>query len=296
VANPLNLQDAMSVSAVFDDAAGALRASPCRRGSRIVLPPRGRLLATGDLHDNQEHLRRIVHLARLDASPDHHVVLHELVHSDVLVNGLDLSHRMLARVAELVLAYPGQVHVLLGNHELAQLAGHRVSKGAGDNVQLFNDGLEFAFGDDWPTVAESINHFIAAMPLAAGAASGVLCAHSLPGSRTFDRFDPEVLDRALVDEDYAARTGSAYLMVWGRGFDAPQVEALAQRWGVKLFILGHEHVENGLAIRGPKIVVLNSDHELGTVVPLDLSAEPGAEAAAQVAVRLRSVPSPGDRP
>jgi hypothetical protein len=296
VAAPIDLQDATAVRAVFDGAADALRASPQRRGSRVVLPARGRLLATGDLHDNREHLRRIVHLAALDASPDHHVVLHELVHSEVLVNGLDLSHRMLARVAELVLAHPGQVHVLLGNHELAQLAGHRVSKGAGDNVQLFNDGLEFAFGDDWSVVAESVNRFIAALPLAAGSESGVLCAHSLPGSRTFDNFDPEVLDRDLADGDYMPRTGSAYLMVWGRGCDEAQVEVLAQRWGVKLFILGHEHVENGLAIRGPRILVLNSDHEFGTVVPLDLARAPAAEAAAQSAIRLRSVPLPeGDR-
>jgi hypothetical protein len=182
--------------------------------------------------------------------------------------------------------------VLLGNHELAQLAGHRVSKGAGDNVRLFNDGLEFAFGDDWSTVSESINRFIAALPLAAGSESGLFCAHSLPGSRTFDRFDPDVLDRGLSDADYVARTGSAYLMVWGRGFGERQIETLAERWGVKLFILGHEHVENGLAIRGPRLVVLNSDHDLGTVVPFDLSREPRAEAAAQVAIRLRSVPLP----
>jgi hypothetical protein len=292
VATPLNLQDAMAVSAVFHEAAAALRASPCRRGARVVLPARGRLLATGDLHDNQEHLRRIVHLAGLDASPDHHVVLHELVHSEVMVNGLDLSHRMLARVAQLVLAHPGQVHVLLGNHELAQLTGHRVSKGAGDNVRQFNDGLAFAFGDDWPAVADAIKRFIAALPLAAGSESGVLCAHSLPGSRTFDRFDPDILDRELADGDYVARTGSAHLMVWGRGFEEPQVEALARRWGVKLFILGHEHVENGLAIRGPRIIVLNSDHALGTVVPVDLSGEPGVEAAARAAIRLRSVPFP----
>jgi hypothetical protein len=237
-----------------------------------------------------------VHLAQLESSPDHHVVLHELVHSDVLVNGLDLSHRLLARVAQLVLMHPRQVHVLLGNHELAQLAGHRVSKGAGDNVELFNDGLAFAFGEEWPTVAEAINGFIAAMPLAAGSDSGLLCAHSLPASRTFDRFDPGVLDRELAEEDYAARTGSAYLMVWGRGFDEQHVEMLAERWGVELFVVGHEHVDSGLAVRGPRLVVLNSDHDLGTVVPVDLARRPRSEAAARTAVRLRSVPLPERAP
>ncbi|MHC4709757.1 MAG: metallophosphoesterase [Planctomycetota bacterium] len=151
----VNLQDAAAVSGLFGRATAALRDSPYRDGSRVRLPARGRLLVTGDLHDNHEHLRKIVHLAGLEASPDHHVVLHEIVHSEILVNGLDLSHRMLARVAELVVDHPGQVHVLLGNHELAQMTGQRVSKGAGDNVKLFSEGLAFVFGDDGQMVADA---------------------------------------------------------------------------------------------------------------------------------------------
>jgi hypothetical protein len=289
----VNLQDGAAVTALFDRAAAALRASPCRRGSMVRLPPRGRLLATGDLHDNREHLHKIVHLARLEASPDHHVVLHEIVHGEVLVNGLDLSHRMLARVAQLVVAHPRQVHVLLGNHELAQMTGQGVSKGAGDNVELFNEGLAFAFGDAWQTVADAINGFIAAMPLAAVSESGLLCAHSLPGS--LDRFDAGVLERELTDEDYASPTGSAYRMVWGRGFGEPELDVLAERWGVGLFVLGHENVANGLAVRGQRLVVLNSDHEFATVVPIDLARVPTAEAAVPLAIRLRSIPLPESR-
>jgi hypothetical protein len=288
----VDLQDATAVTGLFEQAASALRSSPYRRGSSVRLPARGRLLVTGDLHDNHEHLRKIVHLARLDASPDHHVVLHEIVHSEVLVNGVDLSHRMLARVATLVVDHPAQVHVLLGNHELAQMAGHHVSKGAGDNVALFNEGLDFAFGDDAQTVGDAINGFIAALPLALVSESGIFCAHSLPASRRFDRFDPEVLERDLTDRDYDSQSGSAYLMVWGRGFGEQELDTLAERWGVGLFVIGHEHVDNGLAVRGTKLVILNSDHEFGTVLPIDLSRVPGAEEAVQLAIRLRSIPLP----
>ncbi|MHC4825206.1 MAG: hypothetical protein ACYTEY_01485, partial [Planctomycetota bacterium] len=171
----------------------------------------------------------------------------------------------------------------------------RVSKGAGDNVELFNEGLAFVFGDDGQTVAEAINGFIAAMPLAVVSESGLLCAHSLPGPRMIDRFDPEVLARELAAGDYDSQTGSAYLMVWGRGFGERELDALAERWGVELFVLGHEHVANGLAVRGTKLLILNSDHEFGTVVPIDLSRVPGAEQAVQLAIRLRSIPLPEDR-
>jgi hypothetical protein len=289
------LQDAAAVCELFSRAAEAMRSSPLRAGSRVELPSTGRLLATGDLHDNPANLRAIAGLARLD-EPDHHVVLHEIIHGGSLVCGVDLSHRMLARAAEIVVAHPRQVHVLLANHELAQMTGQRVSKGAGDNVQLFDDGLEFAYGDDWTEVAEAIDGFIRAMPLAARSGSGILCAHSLPGriagagppGRGGPAFDPGVLDRPLAGADYRPG-GAAHAMVWGRGFGEAEVEALAAAWKVSLFCLGHEHVENGIAVRGKRVVVLNSDHERAAVIPIDLSRVPTAEQAAQRAVWLRSV-------
>ena len=280
------------VGELFEQAASTLRESPLRRGSAVRLPGRGRLLATGDLHDNPEHLEKIIRLARLEESPDHHVVLHEIVHGEMLVNGMDLSHRTFARVAELVVTHPGQVHVLLGNHELAQMTGQRVTKGAGESVELFNDGLAFAFGDDWEAVAEAMNGFVRAMPLAAVSESGVLCAHSLPAPRTLERFDPGVLDRELDADDYRTGEGAAWLMVWGRGFGEGEIETLAKRWGVSLFCLGHEHLDNGIALRGSRVIILNSDHEFGTVVPIDLASPPTAEEAVLLAVRLRSVPVP----
>lgn len=282
------LHDAEAVAELFDRAAESLLAAPGRVGSAVRLPARGRLLVTGDLHDNPDHFRKIVRLARL-AEPEHHVVLHEIVHGEILVNGIDLSHRMLARVAHLAVEHPGRVHVLLANHELAQLTGQRVSKGAGENVELFNDGLAYVFGDDWSVVAESINGFIRAMPLAAVSESGLLCAHSLPAPRALEAFDPGVLERDLTDDDYG-KGGSAYLMVWGRGYDEAEIDALADRWGVRLFCLGHEHVDNGLALRGDRALILNSDHELGTVISLDLADLPTAEEAVIGAIRLRSLP------
>lgn len=291
VSVPLN--DATAVCDLFDRAAEALRSAPGRIGSAVHLPARGRLLATGDLHDNPDHFEKVVRLADLDASRDHHVVLHEIIHGEAIVNGVDLSHRMLARVARLVAERPGQVHVLLGNHELAQMTGQRVTKGAGDNVAQFNDGLAFVFSDAWEAVGQAIGRFIAAMPLAARSESGLLCAHSLPGPRRFEAFDPSILDRELTEPDYNPRDGSAYLMVWGRGWGATEVQALAARWSVNLFCVGHEHVDNGIAMRGGQAVILNSDHEMGTVVPIDLAAPPSAEEAMLMAVRLAGLPRAG---
>ncbi len=288
----IRLNDATEVCALFDRAAEAMLGSRHRVGSAVVLPARGRLLATGDLHDNPENFAKIIRLARLEESQDHHVILHEVIHGEILVNGVDLSHRMLARIASLVTDHPRQVHVLIGNHEMAQLTGQRVSKGAGDNVALFNDGLGFAFGNAWEDVAEAIRRFIRAMPLAARSESGLLCAHSLP--RSLDGFDPAILQRGLTEADYGSPDGSAYRMVWGRGWGEHEVETLAAAWGVVLFCVGHEYANNGILQRGQRAIILNSDHQMGAVIPIDLADVPPAESALRNALQLAGVPPVSD--
>ena len=287
-----NLYEAQAVVGLFDRAAEAMLASPLRAGCTVRLPGRGRLLVTGDLHDNPVHLDKILHLARLDEAGAHHLVLQELIHGDKLVNGMDFSHRVLARVAELVVARPGQVHPLLGNHELAQMTGRAVGKGAGNSVEQFNDALAYVYGDAAETVAEAINRFIRAMPLAVKSESGLLCAHSLPGPRMMDRFDDGLLERGLTDEDYGTGGRSAYLMVWGRHQTLAQLDTLAERWEVRLFCLGHQHVETGAEIKGPRVIILNSDHDRGRVLPIDLAEIPTAEEALASAIPLSAVGEP----
>jgi hypothetical protein len=140
----------------------------------------------------------------------------------------------------------------------------------------FNDGLDAIFGDESGRVADAVGAFVRAMPLAARTENGVLCAHSLPGPSMMSRFDPGILERPLQSEDYEPLHGSAWMMVWGRGQTAEQMEFLAERWHVSLFCLGHAFVENGIAIGGPRTLLLNSDHERGVVLPIDLAAEPPA--------------------
>jgi hypothetical protein len=207
---------------------------------------------------------------------------------------MDFSYRALARVAELVLAHPGQAHPLLANHELAQMTGRGISKGAGDSVKMFSDALDFVFGDDALTVAEAINRFIAAFPLAlrsegAGGEGGVFCAHSLPGPAVMDAFDLDVIERDLTEADYAARTGAAHMMTWGRGHAPAQIETLAHKWNVKLFVVGHEKAETGVEMKGPRLLVLNSDHERAAALSIDLARVPDAAEAMLQAVPLAAL-------
>jgi hypothetical protein len=304
----VNVQHAGDVADLFHEAARAARAAHCRQGSVEVIEGPGTLLATGDLHDNPFHLNRLVELAGLgeegteahrhegteggalpdgDADPSclrasvppslPHVTFHEVIHSDRLLNGLDLSYRALARIAELKLNAPERVHTLLANHELAQIVGAGIVKDGVKCVEAFNDGLAYVFGDDWEVVSAALGEFIRSMPLALRCRTprgDILCAHSLPATGSMGRFDTTILSRELTEADYAPRVGSAHLMVWGRGYDAEQLEDLVERWGVNLFVLGHESAPDGYLVIPPCAVVLNSDHERGVYLPIDLDKPP----------------------
>ena len=267
----LDLGNAAVVADLLHQTAERNRADPKRAGASLHLPDTGTLLATGDLHDNTQALQRIIKRARLDRSPDHHVVLHELIHGPSRLNGMDLSIRTLARACAVKLAYPEQVHFLLSNHELAQRRQEHVFKDGGSDVDAFNDGLMHLFGEDGAQqVHEAFDDYVDSLLLAVRCANGVMVAHSLPAPRKIEFFDTSVVDRDLADEDYNT-TGSAYLMVWGRHQNNKLATELAEAWDVKTFLLGHQPAEMGWEEKAHNILILNSDHGHGVCLPVDLS-------------------------
>lgn len=281
--------NAEAASALFVRAAENLLQDPLRTGCCVTLPARGRLLATGDLHDHSMHFHKVYAFAQLHR-PDHHVILHELIHGDRLIHGVDLSWRMLAKAAVLRLQYPGQVHPMLANHEIAQAFDQQVSKGAGENTQLFQDGLDWSFGEDAQRVGAALRTFIRAMPLAVRAQNGLLCSHSLPSALALKQFDYGLLDRELVEQDFQPRTGAAWNMTWGRGHTEASIEQLASAWNVRLFIAGHQHVPFGVEAPFSRLLLLNSDHEHAMMLPCDLSQPaPTAQDAMLHAVPLGAI-------
>ena len=286
----VDARDASAVSEVLLAAAECMRSADGRRGATQWIPSRGTLLATGDLHDNLAHLQAVLELARLDASLDHHLILHELIHGESLTGGMDTSYRMLVRVAELVLAYPSQVHPLLANHELAQACKLRISKGSGEQVQLFLDGLDWVFGDEAQQVSDAVDHFIRAMPVAVRTESGLFCAHSTPAPFEVEAFDVGALDRGLDPDRYADHDGLAWQFTWGRGQTPESSRRVAERLGARLMVCGHAYVEQGAEAVSPELLLLNSDHARGVAVEIPLSGPlPTATELAREAVFLATV-------
>jgi hypothetical protein len=266
----LDLDDPFFVADLLHRTAELNRADPRRSACVIDLPDKGKLLATGDLHDNTPALQRIAKQAKLDASPDHHLVLHELVHGPNRLNGMDLSIRTLARACALKAAYPEQVCFLLSNHELAQRRQDHVFKEGGSDIDAFNEGLEHLFDDAAAQVHAAFDAYVDSLPLAVRCANGVMIAHSLPSPRKIGVFDKTVLQRELTEADVAA-DGAATLMVWGRHQNEKIAQELAEAWGVEQFILGHQHAEMGWEEKAHNILILASDHGHGCCLPIDLS-------------------------
>lgn len=277
----LDLRSPDAICAIFRDAADANMQARCRVGSVDMIDPVGSILATGDLHDNPVHFARVLELAHLHQhTSEHprHVTLHEIIHGGSLMSGVDLSHRALARVAALKTYFPEQVHTLLANHELSQIVGLGVVKDGVRMKEAFIHGVEYVFNDDAKRVNDAIEVFIRSMPLALisakGTDKGVLFAHSVPEPALMNRFDAGILERDLTEDDYEPRRGGAHLMVWGRRHTPEQMDELAQRWGVRTFILGHEHAQDGVRFVPNNAAILNSDHDEGVVVRLPLDNPP----------------------
>ncbi len=283
-ARDLDTRSATAVEAALRSGAEANRSAGCRSGSVDHITGPGTLLATGDLHDNPVNLAGVMALADLEGRSDTHVTLHEVIHGGSLMGGMDFSFRALARVAAMKSTFPERVHALLANHELSQIAGLGVVKDGVRMVEAFNEGIEYVFGADAVGVRSAVEEFVRSMPLALiaeGSGKRLLCAHSLPEEALMDRFDLTVLERALEASDYAPRRGSAHLMVWGRGHGEAHLKALAARWRVDGFVLGHEEAERGIRFVPPNTVVLNSDHARGKALMIDLSHIPSLKEGAE---------------
>ncbi len=270
LAVPLDVGNADSVAAYLCRAAELCLDQPHRRGASIHLPGHGRLVVTGDLHDNAPNLQRIMRLADLDADPNHHVILHEIIHGENLLHDADLSIRMLARVAEIKVNHPSQVHLLQSNHELAQRLGETILKDGLSSVEAFNVGLDYLYNQKADAVADALNAYVDALALCVRCANGVFIAHSLPAPRRIEFFDKEVIERVPTQDDLSTR-GSAYDMVWGRYQTRKIMDELADAWGATCFLVGHQPADMGYETLADNGLILASDHGHGHAAVLDLA-------------------------
>jgi hypothetical protein len=281
---------ARQVLNLLDDSARANQASPLRRESTLHLPGSGELIVAGDLHNHQRNFERVRRYAALERHPRRFVILQELIHGGALGNqGQDTSFDMLLVALQWARDFPGRVHFLLANHDLAQVQQAPVMKDGYNLTQRFNQHLSLTYGAQSEQVAAALKAYVFSQPLAAISATGVFLAHSLPGPKDIATFDPTFLTRPLEGADFV-RPGSAYSLVWGRHQTAEILEQLGKAWWADVFICGHQQQDAGFAVVEPKLLIVDSSHNLGTLVHLDLAKAYDLGALTATLVPLANLP------
>lgn len=268
----MSVVSAAQVIETFEAAKEENTLSPLRKHQVVHLPDQGEVWMTGDLHDHRSNFAKLLKAADLKNHPERHLILHELIHGDHYdPDGAEDSWKMLYRAAELKCDFPGQVHFLLANHDLAQIHGEGIMKAGLSVCEAFNAAVERDFKDKYSSVTVAITEFLLSLPLAVRCPNGVFLCHSLPTDEQIKNFDFTVFDRPLNGEDYKRRAGPVYQLIWGRNVTPAGAEAFADAVGARLIVTGHQPQEMGYAINGDRHLIIASDHNQGVFLPMKLS-------------------------
>lgn len=261
-----------TVIAVFRQAAAANRGTPGRQGSVVTLNGQAHDLVVGaDLHGHRLNLRRIVDHADLGNHPRRHLVLQEVCHGGPSYPGARgcMSHLMLEDVAQLKMKWPGQVHFLLSNHELAEVLEQPIVKGNQMLNLQFRLGMEKLYGNATELVREAAVEFIGSCPLAVRTGNRLWLSHSLPQAIPEEGFDSSVFRRELREQDLAPG-GPAFRVVWGRDFRQVNADAFAALIDADLLIHGHEPCPDGYRVANSRQLILDSSRTPGCCLTVDL--------------------------
>jgi hypothetical protein len=238
-------------------ATAAFRGTPGRTGRVVTLTDAADVLVGGDLHGHLGNFQALMKKADLANHPRRHLVLQEVVHGPFRYpNGGDKSHQLLDLVAALVCQFPGRVHFLPGNHELAQATGRAVQKGDDLYNELFVRGIEAAYGERAGDVYAAYLDLIAAAPVVVRTPNRVFVSHSLPSALRMDNFRYEDLLRDTWPEDLDLH-GAVYALVWGRDTRQSNVEAFLAKVDADLLVTGHVPLDTGVAAPNDRQLIVD---------------------------------------
>jgi hypothetical protein len=240
-------------------AIGAFRDTAGRCGRLVRLQSADDVLVAGDLHGNLENFRQLLLRADLAHHPQRHLVLQELIHGPFRYpTGGDKSHQLLDLLAALKCQYPDRVHMLLGNHELAQWTVQAIAKANLDLNDLFRTGVDAAYAGRAAEVYAAYLELFAVVPLGVRTNNRVFLSHSVPGASRLATFDPAVLECDVAEAAQLAPGGSVHALVWGRDTRAETVKAFLQKMDADYVITGHIPCEAGFEVPNDRQIILDA--------------------------------------
>jgi hypothetical protein len=239
-------------------AAAHVRATPGRTGHLVQLQACTEVLAAGDLHGHIANFQAVLKAADLANHPGRHLVLQEVIHSEFFYpNGGDKSHQLVDLFAALKCQFPARVHLLPGNHEMAQMTGRTIAKGAASQNSLFVDGVRHAYGEAAADVCQAYYDLFRGSPLALRTANGVFLCHTLVPAKQLPAFDPmRLLDDGYEEKEYQPG-GLVYGILWGRDTAADTADAFLRKVDADLLVTGHIPTDAGYLVPNPRQLILD---------------------------------------
>ncbi len=239
-------------------AAALSRATPGRTGVFVHLQDCAEVLVAGDLHGHVPNFQAVHKAADLANHPGRHLVLQEVVHSSFRYpTGGDKSHQLLDLFAALKCQFPERVHLLPGNHELAQLTNRAIGKGDESQNEVFRQGVETAYGAAGGEVYAAYMDLIAALPIVLRTPNAVIVSHSLTPGRQMGTFNPRKLEAPTLDPAEYQPGGLIYNIVWGRDTAERTVDDYLRKLDADLLVSGHIPTDAGYAVPNHRQVIVD---------------------------------------
>jgi hypothetical protein len=236
----------------------ACRDTPGRAGHLIYLTHSTEMLVAGDLHGHLGNVKKILDLADLSNHPTRHLVVQELVHGQhYYPDGGERSHQALDVFAALKCQFPDRVHMLLGNHELAQWTDRRISKNELDFNSLFRKGVDTAYGLRGDEVYATYCELFAILPVAIRTPNRVFLSHSLPTAGKMALFQLDRLEAETFTPEDLQPNGSVHSITWGRDVSLVNAQDFLRRVNADWLITGHVSCANGFDIPNAKQLILD---------------------------------------
>jgi hypothetical protein len=232
--------------------------TPGRQGHTIFLSDAKDVLVAGDLHGHLGNFQSVMTTAALAANPKRHLVLQEVIHSPFRYpTGGDKSHQLLDLFAALKCQFPERVHLLPGNHEMAQMTGRPIGKGNESYNELFVEGIKAGYGTAWGGIHKAYMDLLKALPLAIRTPNRVFISHTLIPARNMPTFDPAILQAESYEYKDYLPGGAVYGLLWGRDTSQENVDEFLRKLDADLLISGHIPTTTGFDTPNNKQLIVD---------------------------------------
>jgi Icc-related predicted phosphoesterase len=233
----------------------------------IELPLKGKALIITDLHGNLEDFERYMEIWKEFNNKNNHLILTgDFIHSCYEIDGsleiIDSVKKNYEREKNF--------HVLLGNHEWAQIIDESVYKGGLNQTRDFQNLIYNKYEDQADKKLESYKKFFKTLAIAIKTDNKVLISHAGPSPHLKSEDDI----KNISENDYS-RNCVLYEMVWNRNMECSRnyLDPFLKHFNCNASIVGHTPV-NGVELHGNQLIV-SSSFGMGrkAYVELDLEEE-----------------------